>query len=369
MACPGAATLTHMTDAAGHALVAAPDPLQAPPLRWGVLGAGGIAAKFATEVPAFSSGDVVAVGSRDLAKARAFADRHGIAAAYGSYDELVAAPEVDAIYVATPHSHHHEHAILALEAGKPVLVEKAFTRNRAEAQEVLDLAGERGLFAMEAMWSRFLPHTVALRSLIESGALGEILLVEADHGQRLEGVQRLLDPVLAGGALLDLGVYTLSFIQGILGAPATIDARGTLLDTGVDAQEVVTLTYGDSRALAVSTSSFLARSHTRATVAGRDGRVDVTGPFYRPTTFTFTPLDGEPWTWSSPERPAPRAGREVAAAVEGGFQYQAAEAARCISAGRLESEAHPWQATLDIMATMDEVRRQLGVVYPGEQPA
>lgn len=351
------------TGVAHPELLAAPDPFQAPPLRWGILGAGGIAGTFAGDVPTYSAQRVVAVGSRDLDRARAFATRHRIENAYGSYAELVAAPEVEAVYVATPHSHHHEHALLALEAGKPVLVEKAFARNRAEAQEIVDVAAERGVFVMEAMWSRFLPHTVALHSLLASGAVGEVLVVEADHGQRLDGVPRLVDPALAGGALLDLGVYTLAFIHGILGAPAAVHVVGTLLETGVDAQEVVTLTYDGSRALGVSASSLLARTHTRATIAGREGRVDVAGPFYRPTTFTFTPHDGEPWSW-------PLTGRPTAAHLPhgllGGFQYQVAEVARCVRAGRLESEAYPWRATLEVMAVMDEVRRRLGVVYPGE---
>ncbi|MDD9206378.1 Gfo/Idh/MocA family oxidoreductase, partial [Georgenia sp. 10Sc9-8] len=181
-------------------LPVAPDPRTAPPLRWGILGAGGIAGAFARDVPAHSTQQVVAVGSRDRGRAADFADRHSIPGVHGSYAELVHDPQVDVVYVATPHSHHHAHARLALEAGKPVLVEKAFTRNEAEAQHLFDLADRAGLFVMEAMWTRFLPHMVALRGLVASGALGELVLVQADHGQRLDSVPRLLDPALAGGA-------------------------------------------------------------------------------------------------------------------------------------------------------------------------
>ncbi|MHB1065594.1 MAG: Gfo/Idh/MocA family protein [Georgenia sp.] len=337
------------------ALPAAADPMGAPPLRWGVLGAGGIAGRFAREVPTGSRQQLVAVGSRDQDRARAFAAEHGIERAYGSYEALVADPEIDVIYVATPHSLHREHALLALAAGKHVLVEKAFTRNEAEAKEVLDAARAGGLFAMEAMWTRFLPHMVALRALVGSGSLGEILSLTADHGQRLDTVARLLAPELAGGALLDLGVYPLAFAHDILGAPATVHAVGALTDAGVDVHEAVTLTYTSSRTVAVCLANMWASSSTSASIVGTAGRVDVDGPFYRPTSFTVTPFDGEPWRWTDGATP------DV-----GGFEYQAAEVARCVSEGRPESATMPWSATLEVMATMDEVRRQLGVVYPAE---
>ncbi|WP_127128190.1 Gfo/Idh/MocA family protein [Georgenia sp. SYP-B2076] len=339
-------------------LPAPADPLEAPPLRWGILGAGGIAGRFAREVPSRSRQQIVAVASRDQQRADAFAATHGIGRAYGSYESLVGDPYLDVIYVATPHSFHHRHALLALAAGKHVLVEKAFTRNVAEAREVFDTARERGLFAMEAMWTRFLPHMVALRAVVESGALGEILAVGADHGQRLDTVERLLAPDLAGGALLDLGVYPLSFAHSLLGAPATVHAAGSLTDVGVDSHEAVTLTYESSRAIAVSTSNMWARSATTASVVGTDARIDVAGPFFQPTTFVLSPIHGEPWQW-----PPTAEGQAV---DPGGFEYQAAEVARAVSEGRQESATMPWQATLEVMATMDEVRRQLGVVYPGE---
>ena len=188
-----------------------------------------------------------------------------------------------------------------------------------------------------------------------SGALGEVLAVTADHGQRLDTVERLVAPSLAGGALLDLGVYPLSFAHSLLGAPATVHAAGVLTDLGVDAHEAVTLTYADSRAAAVCGANMWARSATTASVVGTDARVDVAGEFYRPSSFTVTPLRGEPWRWQGD------------GVVDGGFEFEAAEVARCVSEGRLESATMPWRATLDVMETMDEVRRQLGVVYPGEE--
>ncbi|MFC7404438.1 Gfo/Idh/MocA family protein [Georgenia alba] len=332
-------------------LTAPPDPYEAPPLRWGILGAGGIARKFATEVPANSAQRVVAVGSRSAAKAAGFAEAHGISRAHGSYADLVTDPEVDVVYVATPHSHHRDHAVLALEAGKPVLVEKAFTRNAREAREVLEAAESRGLFAMEAMWTRFLPHMTALRHLVASGALGDVLAVHGDHGQRLPHVERLREPGLAGGALLDLGVYPISFIHSLLGRPEAIHAVGMLSDAGVDVHEAVSLTYGN--AVGVATANMWARSRTSASVIGTEGRIDLADTFFVPTTFTVTPADGDPWTWSEP-------------GVTGGFQYQAAEVARCVAVGSQQSEILSWAATVEVMEIMDEVRRQLGVVYPGE---
>ncbi|MEE6288730.1 Gfo/Idh/MocA family oxidoreductase [Georgenia sp. MJ173] len=329
-----------------------PDPMAAPELRWGILGAGGIAGRFAGEVPARSSGRVVAVGSRDAGRAAAFADRHGIAAAYGSYAELVAAPDVDAVYVATPHSEHRHHALLAIAAGKAVLVEKAFTRNAAEAREVFDAARAAGVFVMEAMWTRFLPHMAAIRQIVASGAIGDVVTVLADHGQQLdtEPTGRLLAPELAGGALLDLGVYPVSLVHDLLGVPDSVVAVGALTDTGVDGEETVVLRYGD-RTVASCSSTLWARTPTTATIGGTAGWIEVAGPFYGPTPVTVQVGD---------ERTV------IAAGHEGGFQYQAAEVARGVAAGHLESPLLPWQDTVAVMTTLDEARRQLGVHYPGE---
>ncbi|MCM3662558.1 Gfo/Idh/MocA family oxidoreductase [Georgenia satyanarayanai] len=333
-------------------LTSAPDPLDAPPLRWGILGAGGIARTFARQVPAHSSGRVVAVGSRDGARAAAFAAEHGIDRSHGGYGELLSDGDVDAVYVATPHSEHRDHALLAIAAGKHVLVEKAFTRNAAEAREVFAAAEERGVFVMEAMWTRFLPHVVAIRELVRSGAIGEVVALHADHGQRLDGdpAGRLLNPALAGGALLDLGVYPLSFAHDLLGTPQTVVAAGALTETAVDGQETVLLQYA-GKTQAVCSSTLWARTPCRATISGTDGVIEIEGPFYGATSFTVTRGDEEV---------------TVRPRHEGGFQYEAAEVARCVAEGRRQSATMSWDETLAVMATMDEVRRQLGVVYPGE---
>ncbi|PHP52298.1 Gfo/Idh/MocA family protein [Actinomyces ruminis] len=339
---------------------AVPEPQDAPALRWGILGAGGIASTFATDVPAFSSGRIVAVGSRDRARAQAFIDAHPDAGggqavhAHGSYEALVSDPDVDAVYIATPHNFHCEQALLALEAGKPVLVEKSFTRNAAEARRVFDAARAANLFAMEAMWTRFLPGQVLLRALAGSGALGELRYVRAEHLQSLEHVARLNRLELAGGALLDLGVYSVSFVHSLLGAPTALTAVGRLSETGVDLDESVSMAY--PHALAVAVSSMSAASETAGEVVGTRGGVVLPTQFYRPTRLEV--ILGE--------RPGGAQRYEWDATVPGGFQFEAAEVARCIAAGRTESQTMPWSETLAVLETMDEVRRRLGVTYPGE---
>ncbi|MDF8266189.1 Gfo/Idh/MocA family protein [Luteipulveratus flavus] len=335
-----------------------PDPMDAPPLRWGVLGPGWIASEFVAALQHGTRQRVVAAGSRDLGRAQQFADRFGGFAAYGSYEELVAAPEVDVVYVASPHSEHHEHARLALEAGKHVLVEKAFTRNRAEAREVINLARLRGLFCMEAMWARFLPHYDIVRRAVEDGVLGRLQTVVADHGQRLypDGPERLTSPDLAGGALLDLNVYPISFAAMVIPQIASVHASGTLTDEGVDAQEVVAL-IGESGETAACISTMTAQTANTAVVAGDSARIEIDGWFYQPNTVRLVATGGEEldrWEPAPDDR-------------DHGLRHEAAEVARCISEGRHESALMPWEETLRVMGVMDEVRRQLGVVFPGEQ--
>ncbi len=329
------------------------DPLSAPPLRWGILGPGGIAAQFAAAVGEHTRGEVVAVGSRDAARAGAFAAAHGVPTAHGSYEALVADPAVEAVYVATPHSEHRDHALLVIGAGRHVLVEKAFTRNEAEAREVLDAAGAAGVFAMEAMWTRFLPHVAELHRVLADGAIGEPVLLTADHGQwfAFDARHRLFAPELAGGALLDLGVYPVSFAHDLLGPPATVQAAGVPAETGVDGQVSAVLGYG-GRTQAVLSTTLWAQTPTRAAISGTEGRIEVEGRFYGPASFTVTRRDGETWTFSRP--------------LVKGLQYEAAEVARRVAAGESESQRMSWRSTLEVMHTLDEIRAQIGVTYPGE---
>jgi predicted dehydrogenase len=300
---------------------------------------------------------VVAVGSRDAARAAAFGREFGIDRAYGSYAALVQDGEVDAVYVSSPHSEHYAHALMAIEAGKPVLVEKAFTRNAAEAREVIEIARQAGLLVAEAMWSRYLPHYDVVRQTVADGIIGEVVHVLADHSQRLypAGPERLAAPELAGGALLDLGVYPVSFADLVLGRPSSISARATLTDRGVDATTGIVLTH-TSGAEALLSTSMLGAGPCNATVTGTLARLELEGRFYAPTKVRLCGLDGtvlDEWDDAS----TPEVHR---------FAYEAAEFARCLVSAQLEPPSMPHAATLRVMETMDEVRRQIGVTYPGE---
>ena len=331
-----------------------PDPRSAPPIRWGILGPGGIAGTFAWAAQQYTRSRIVAVGSRARERAEGFAARYGVDRAHGGYEALVGDPEVEAVYVATPHSEHREHALLAIEAGKHVLVEKAFTRSEREAQDVFEAADRQGVFVMEAMWTRHLPHVAELREVIASGEIGEVVGVFADHGQNmlhLPPTHRLHNPALAGGALLDLGVYPVSFALDLLGDPDRVTALGSLTQTGVDGQVTIGLGFGE-RAQARLHTTLWAKTPTTAVVFGTAGRIEGAGDFYRPNTFEVVDNAGNR-----------RAG---GAEAPDGFQYQIAEAARCIADGRRESDRMTWQGTLAVMRTLDEVRRQVGVRYPGE---
>jgi predicted dehydrogenase len=314
------------------------------PLRWGIVGTGGIAHTFVSDLRLTESGVVSAVGSRSRGSAERFADEFGIERLHASYESLVADPGVDVVYVATPHPMHRDDAILALRAGKPVLVEKPFAMNAAEAIEVVEVAREEGLFAMEAMWTRFLPHIVAVRDWVGQGVLGEIVTVTADHGQWFaeDPGFRLFAPELGGGALLDLGVYPVSFASMILGAPNRIASIIDPAFTGVDAQTSMLFGY-ESGAQAVLTCTLRAKSPTRASIVGTDARIEIDGDFYAPATATLVPRQGEP--------------TRVESAPEGrGLRHQADEVARRLGAGDLESPVMPLDETISIMETMDTVR-------------
>lgn len=329
------------------------DPRTAPPIRWGILGAGNIAGAFADAVRSATRAQLVAVGSRNRDRSERFATAHGIPTTHIGYRDLVEDPQVDAVYVATPHSEHREHALLAIAAGKHVLVEKAFTRNAGEADEVFAAARAAGVFVMEAMWTRFLPHVAALHQVLDSGEIGEIVSLTADHGQHFafDPTSRLFDPALAGGALLDLGVYPVSFAHDLLGVPDTVQAVGQLTETGVDGQISMILGYGD-RTQALLHTTLWSKTPTTATISGTEGSITVEGSFYAPTSFEVRRRDGRSWAFQQPGTK--------------GLQYEAAEVARRVAAGATESPRMTWADTLAVLRTMDEVRSQVGVVYPGE---
>ncbi|MEV6623876.1 Gfo/Idh/MocA family oxidoreductase [Amycolatopsis sp. NPDC051106] len=311
------------------------------PLRWGIMGTGGIAKSFAEDLELTGSGVVAAVGSRTAESAGVFAEQRGIPARHGSYEALANDPDVDIVYVATPHPLHHGNARLALEAGKPVLVEKPFTMNAEEARDLAGLARENNLFLMEAMWTRFLPHVRHLRGLLPS--LGDVVTVTADHGQWFaeDPAFRLFAPELGGGALLDLGIYPVSFASMVLGTPDRVAAMVTPAFTGVDAQTSMLFGYA-SGAQAVLSCTLSAASPTTASIVGTDGRIEIDGPFYAPASFTLIPRVGERSRFEYVDE-----GR--------GLRHQADEVARLLAAGETESPLMPLDETVSIMTTMDRV--------------
>lgn len=316
------------------------------PVRWGILGTGGIASTFVTDLQLTDSGVAIAVGSRSQGSADSFADTFSIQNRHASYESLVADPDVDVVYVATPHPMHHDNAILALRAGKHVLVEKPFTMTADEAREIAGVARQHGLFAMEAMWTRFLPDMAIVRDWLAEGVLGEVVTVTADHGQWFaeDAGFRLFAPELGGGALLDLGVYPVSFASMVLGAPSRIVSISDPAFTGVDAQTSMLFGY-DSGAQAVLTCTLRAKSPTRAAIVGTDGRIELEGDFYTPTAVTLIPREGDP--------------TRVESWHEGrGLRHQADEVARRLAAGDVESPLMPLDETISIMETMDTVLAQ-----------
>jgi predicted dehydrogenase len=337
------------------AMIGITDPLQAPSLGWGVLGAGWIADVVCASMRAGTRQRLVAVGARDGRRAQEFAAKHGAERWYGSYEELVQDPGVDVVYVATPHSHHLEHALLAIGAGKNVLVEKAFTRNAAEARELVAAARKANVFLMEAMWTRFLPRMVTLRDMLGDGVIGDIVEVTADHGQgfAFDPAHRLYNPALAGGALLDLGVYPVAFVVDLLGVPERVVARGSLTQTGVDGEDTIILDYGDGAARGAASTTLWARTPTVAWVAGTGGRVFLPGDFYQMGSLVVDRRDGSHVEWSFPG-----GGR--------GYEYELAEVARRVSAGEKSSPLMTPEQSVAIMEVLDSVRAQVGVVYPGE---
>ena len=324
-------------------------------IRWGIIGTGAIAHHFARGLQAVPDAELVAVGSRSIDTANTFADTFAVPRRHGSYAELAADPEVDVVYVSTPHQDHVASTLLCLEAGKPVLCEKPFAINVGEARQMVEKARERNLFLMEAMWTRFRPAMVKVRELLASGALGDVRFLSANIGwkSKFDPEFRLYNPELGGGALLDGGVYPVSFASMVLGPPSAIASVASLGETGVDEQEAIALAY-PTGAVASLGVTIQASPVSIGLILGTEGRIEIHHDWHRPEALTFTPYGGEAQRFDYPQ-------------TEGnGYQYEAIEVARCLREGLLESPVMPLNETLQIMMTMDTLRDQWGVRYPME---
>jgi predicted dehydrogenase len=324
-------------------------------VRWGILGTGGIARTFVDGLGPMPEAEVLAVGSRSEASAAAFAGERGIPRQYAAYEHLAADPDVDVVYVATPHPFHAENVELCLRAGKAVLCEKPFSVNAAEAENVVGLARDRGLFLMEGMWTRFFPLMEEVRRLVSDGTVGEVKMLNVDFGFRadLDPASRLFDPALGGGALLDVGVYCVSFASMVLGRPTRALGLSHLGETGVDEQASIVLEHegGSLANLSIGTRT---ATPQEATIMGTGGYVRIHSPWWRPKSMTVSRPGADDETIEAP--------------VSGnGFGYEAAEVMACLERGETESAVMPLDETVAVMRTMDGLRAAWGLVYPSEK--
>lgn len=318
-------------------------------IRWGVIGPGRIATKLVPDFAHLDGAELVAVASRSQQRADAFAGEHGIARAYGSYRAIIDDDGIDAVYISTPHPQHLKIAVAALHAGKAVLVEKTFTATVAGAETLIRTAREAQVFAMEAMWTRFQPAIVAVRGLVADGAIGEPRQLQADLGvdRPFDPTDRAFDPAQGGGAMLDLGVYPVSFAQHFLGTPDRITASGSLTSTGVDAEAGLLLSYADGRA-ATLTISLRGQTPGAARLMGTEGWIDIVPRFHHPETIVLTRSGQDPETITRP-------------ATGGGYYHQLLEVTECVREGRTESVIMPLDDTLAVQRLLNDACEQLGV--------
>ena len=325
-------------------------------IAWGIVGPGRIANKVVADFVHVPGARAVGVASRSRERAQAFADEHGLARAYGSYAEIIADPELDILYIATPHPQHHAIALAAIEAGKAVLVEKTFTATVAGAEEIAAAARARGVFAMEAMWTRFQPAIVEARRLIDEGAIGEVRQVQADLGvdRPYDETDRLFDPAQGGGALLDLGVYVVSFAQYLLGVPDRVEVVGSLAPTGVDWEVGLLLGYEDGRAAALLGSL---RGHTpgAARIHGTKGWIDVPPRFHHPKRIVLS-------------RPGKEPEEIVRPPIGDGYAHELIEVTEGVRAGRTESAVMPLDDTIAVQRILNGAAERLGVFH-SEDPS
>lgn len=322
-------------------------------MKIGILGAGGIARVMAETVNGMEEAQCYAVAARDLGRAQKFAEEFGVEKAYGSYEEMLQDPQVELVYIATPHSHHYEHVKLCLEHGKHVLCEKAFTANAAQAEEILKMAEEKGLLLTEAIWTRYMPMRKTIDEVVASGIIGKITSLSANLGYVIEQNERIHAPELAGGALLDLTVYPLNFASMVFGDDIVkVDASCVKIDTGVDGQDNVMLTYRDGK-MATLYTTIHAQTDRRGMINGSLGYIEIEN-INNYESMKVYDLD-----------------RKVIASYEApkqitGYEYEVRAAIRAIREGKTECEEMPHAETIKMMKLMDRIRADFGIVYPFE---
>jgi predicted dehydrogenase len=332
-----------------------------PALRWGILAPGGIAHAFARSLQTHTKQTLAGVASRSPRRAEAFAAEFAIPKTFASYEALVSDPDIDVVYVASPPSHHESLGMLALRAGKHVLIEKPLATSADAARRLVGAAREEGVLLMEAMWSRYLPQASVIRTLVTDGTIGTPLGVLAEHCQSIPADPngRMYRADLGGGALLDLGIYPIQLDSMVLGAPRSVAAIGALTETGVDAYATLVLDHG-APVQSTLTTSMLGRTSSAATILGDAGWIEIRGPHHIPTSLTLRDnnLHGPRLTWQDP----------TGISLYGGLSWEATALATFVGEGRTESPVHTLDETVQIIETIDEARRQLGaagVIAPG----
>lgn len=331
-----------------------PDPMAAPSLRWGVMGTGWIADRFVRALQQHTTQQVVAMSSRDTTRAAETAAGLDVPRSYGSYAEMAADPDVDVVYVAVGHREHVDCARIALEQGKHVLVEKPIAINAASAIELAQLARSRGLFCAEALWTFFLPRFDVVRQVLEAGMLGEIRTVIADNGELFDPGHRIMRADEAGGPMLDLGTYPVSFATWVLGDPVDVQAMSVDHPAGVHGQVAMMLDDAHGAQASIHMSVFGPTPRTAA-ICGTAGMLTLGGPFYMPGDVTFTPADGGPeLTWTEPQ------------VAHDALYFQAVDVARCVAAGLTETAIRPLADSITTMRVMDQARAACGITYPDE---
>jgi predicted dehydrogenase len=322
--------------------------------KWGIIGTGNIAHVFARGLQSLPDAELHSVASRSQESADSFGAEFDVARRYAGYEDLTHDPDVDAVYISTPHHLHRDNTLLCVAAGKPVLCEKPFAINAAQAVEMIDAAREKRVFLMEAMWTRFLPIIMRARELVAQGAIGEPRMLQADFGFRTQvnPQGRLFNPEYGGGALLDVGVYPVSFASALFGAPSRVAGLAHIGETNVDEQGAMALGYPGGE-LAVLSTAIRTNTSQEATILGTEGSIRIHAPWWASQTLTLRLPKQEDQVIELPFQ-------------GNGYSHEAAEVARCIRAGKLESEIMPLDETLSIMQTLDRIRAEWGLRYPME---